>query len=58
MSVYTKISYEEGSLFTVWGPCSGFKKDPCDCPQCTHAEDLVKRGLDYENEYEKFLRSE
>ncbi len=47
---YIKIAYEEGTLFSVWGPCSDGSKNPCDCPQCKHAEKLEAAGLDYNEE--------
>ena len=52
---YIKIAYEEGTLFSVWGPCSDGSKNPCDCPQCKHAEKLEAAGLDYNEEYAKAI---
>ena len=51
---YHIIAYKNGELFTVWGPCSGIGKDPCDCPQCQHAQKLEDAGLDWETEYQKW----
>ena len=50
---FVKIAYENDELFSVWGPCSGDGKNPCDCPQCKHADALELQGLDWETEYQK-----
>ena len=54
MSVYNYIAFHDGSLFSIWGPCSGDgKKLHCDCPQCRHADKLAADGKDWDLEYEK-----
>jgi hypothetical protein len=57
MSIFTFIAYKNKSLFTVWGPCSGEGKIPCDCPQCKHADKLEAEGKDWETEYQKALKN-
>lgn len=53
MSVFTYLAWLEGSLGTIWGPCTGDgTEDPCQCPQCRHAEALEASGRDYDEEYE------
>lgn len=51
MSVYAYIAFHEGSLGTVWGPCSDGRTDPCECPQCRHANELSANGKDWNTEY-------
>ena len=53
-NVFSHIAYHDGTLFTVWGPCSDGRKDPCDCPQCSHAAKLEAEGKDWEREYQKW----
>lgn len=48
-----EIADRNGELFSIWGPCSGNGKDPCDCPQCKHADNLAAQGLDWDDEYKK-----
>lgn len=48
-----KIAYKNDELFSVWGPCSGEGKIPCDCQHCKHADALESEGLDWEIEYQK-----
>ena len=56
MQIYTKIAYRDGTLFTVWGPCSSNgQPDPCGCPQCKHADQLKAGGKEWEEEYQKAL---
>lgn len=52
MSVYAHIAFHDGSLGTVWGPCSDGTKFICECPQCEHANKLEADGKDWETEYE------
>lgn len=47
------IAAKEGSLYTVWGPCTDGSKIECDCPQCTHANKLEAEGKDWDEEYAK-----
>lgn len=50
---FIKIAYENDELFSVWGPCAGDGKMPCDCPQCRHADAIAAKGRDWEDEYQK-----
>lgn len=52
MSIFDYIAFNDGSLGTVWGPCSDGTKISCDCPQCTHANRIEESGKDYSTEYE------
>ena len=36
-SLYELIAYREGSLFSIWGPCSDGTVSRCECEQCLHA---------------------
>lgn len=55
MSIFTKIAYEEGVLFSKWGPCSDGSYDPCQCKQCKWADKLESEGKDYSEEYDKAM---
>lgn len=51
--MYDYIAYKDGSLGTIWGPCSGDgSKNPCECKQCRHANQLDEEGKDFNLEYE------
>lgn len=54
-SLYELIAYREGSLFSIWGPCSDGTVEPCQCKQCLHANAIEKAGLDYNEEYERAI---
>ena len=54
-SLYEFIAYREGSLFSIWGPCSDGTVEPCQCKQCLHANAIEKAGLDYNKEYERAI---
>ena len=47
------IAAKEGSLGSVWGPCTDGSKLECECPQCIHANKLEAEGKDWDTEYEK-----
>lgn len=51
--MFNDISFLDGSIGTKWGPCSCGGKDPRSCPQCQHAEELDRLGLDFSEAYEK-----
>lgn len=51
MSVYAYISWNEGSLFTKWGPCLDGSKLECDCIACKNANRIEREGLDWDAEY-------
>lgn len=53
MSAFQYIALREGSLFSIWGPCTDGSKLECDCPQCEHANKLEAEGKDWDEEYEK-----
>ena len=56
MSVYDHISYFDGSLGTIWGPCMGSCQGGtagCDCPPCKNANGIEAEGKEYGEEYEK-----
>ncbi len=54
--IYAEIAHEDKTLFGPWGPCSDGRQDPCDCPQCQHADRIAAAGLDYETEYQEALK--
>lgn len=51
--MFEYIAAGDGSLFTIWGPCTDGSKLVCDCPQCQHANKLANEGKDWDEEYEK-----
>lgn len=53
MSVFYVIAYNDGSLGTIWGPCTDGSKLTCDCPQCQNANRIEAEGLSWDEEYEK-----
>ena len=55
MSIYDHIAHEEGLLFTIWGPCFGDGRDPCDCPSCKNADKIASEGKDWDEEFEKAM---
>ena len=60
MSVYDYIAYKDGSLFTIWGPCTGdgTQEEQCDCPQSQHADKLEAEGKDFNEEYDKAMKAD
>ena len=56
MGIFEMIALEDGTLFSIWGPCTDGSKMECDCPQCQHANKLEAEGKDFCEEYEKFIR--
>jgi hypothetical protein len=55
MSIFAHIAYEDGVLFSVWGPCSCSSTDDY-CIQCQHIDKLEAEGKDYEEEYQKAIQ--
>jgi hypothetical protein len=51
--MFNFIAAMDGSLGTVWGPCTDGSKLECDCQQCIHANKLFSEGKDWDVEYEK-----
>lgn len=51
--MFNRIAFEDGSLGTIWGPCTGDGGEPCECPSCQNAERLFADGKDWDEEYEK-----
>lgn len=52
---FIHIAWEDGTLGTKWGPCLCGGDQPDPCLSCRHAEDLERRGLDWEDEYQRWL---
>ena len=51
--MFDLIAAKDGSLGSVWGPCTDGSKLECDCPQCQHANQLEAEGKDWDVEYDK-----
>ena len=55
--MFEGIALMEGSLGSIWGPCTDGSKLECDCPQCLHANKLSVEGKDWDVEYQKAEKS-